>query len=110
MLQRIRLQKFKGIEDAFFDVGPINVLVGANNSGKSSIIQGLHFGVGIVQTINIHSLQLRQGAVSLNPLQIVYSPSESIYSLGIGGRLREEEHNAIRLELALRNGEVSKSH
>jgi len=33
------------------DLKGVNVLVGGNNSGKSSIIQGLHFGVGLLQTI-----------------------------------------------------------
>ena len=50
-LQSIRLQRFKRINDAAMDLKGVNVLVGGNNSGKSSIIQGLHFGVGMLQTI-----------------------------------------------------------
>jgi predicted ATPase len=55
-LREIRVQRFKTIEDAPFDLGPINLLVGANNSGKSTIIQALHFGVGVLQTINLLGL------------------------------------------------------
>ena len=50
-LSAVQIRRFKAIEDAPMDLGPLNVLVGANNSGKSSIIQGLHFGVGILQTV-----------------------------------------------------------
>jgi predicted ATP-dependent endonuclease of OLD family len=52
-LQAVQIERFKAIADAPFDLGP---LVGANNSGKSSIIQGLHFGVGLLQTIELAGL------------------------------------------------------
>jgi len=52
-LQSVRLQRFKKIVDAPFDLGEINVLVGANNAGKSSVIQALHFGIGVLQTIRL---------------------------------------------------------
>ena len=48
-LQSVQIQRFKAIQDAPFDVGALNVLVGANNAGKSSIIQGVHFGIGLLQ-------------------------------------------------------------
>jgi predicted ATP-dependent endonuclease of OLD family len=50
-LQSVRIQRFKRIKDAAIDLGAVNVFVGGNNSGKSSLIQGLHFGVGLLQTI-----------------------------------------------------------
>jgi AAA15 family ATPase/GTPase len=50
-LKSVHIKRFKRIDDATFDLQAINVLVGANNSGKSTIIQGLHFGIGLIQTI-----------------------------------------------------------
>lgn len=41
----ISLSKFKRISDVTIQLAPINVLVGGNNSGKSSILQGIHFSV-----------------------------------------------------------------
>jgi len=50
-LQAVQIERFKTIKEAPFDLDSLNVLVGANNSGKSSIIQGLHFGIGLLQTV-----------------------------------------------------------
>ena len=36
-LQSVQIQRFKAIEDAPFDVGALNVLVGANNAGKAAL-------------------------------------------------------------------------
>jgi len=36
-LQSLHVKRFKGIVDALFDVANINVFIGANNSGKSTI-------------------------------------------------------------------------
>ena len=103
-LQSVRLQRFKRIADAPFDLADINVLIGANNSGKSSVIQGLHFGIGILQTIWL-TQSTRRGATSLNPTQLIYSPSESVYSLGRGGKLIEDEEHAIAVEYILSSGD-----
>src|ERR1039457_2980741 len=47
-LQSVRIQRFKRIKDASIDLKTVNVFVGGNNSGKSSLIQGLHFGIGLL--------------------------------------------------------------
>ena len=73
-LQSVRIQRFKKISDAPFDLREINILVGANNAGKSSVIQALHFGIGVLQTIKL-TQSPRRGATSLNPTQLIYSPS-----------------------------------
>ena len=103
-LQWVRILRFKRISDAPFDLEDMNVLVGANNSGKSSIIQGLHFGVGILQTIALTQGKL-SSATSLNPNQLIYSPSERAYALGGGGKLVEAKEQAIRIEFFLQDGE-----
>ena len=104
-LQSVRLQRFKRIVDAPFDLADMNVLIGANNSGKSSIIQGLHFGISILQSIELTQQKTREGATSLNPTQLIYSPSESIYALGRGGNLVEDKNEAIEVQYNLESGE-----
>jgi AAA ATPase domain len=72
-LRAVQIERFKAIENAPFDLGPLNVLVGANNSGKSSIIQGLHFGVGLFQTIELAGNWTSGDSIStsINPTQLI---------------------------------------
>lgn len=104
-LQSVRIQRFKRIEDAFFDLDSINVLVGANNSGKSSIIQGLHFAIGVLQSVKLSNGNIRRGASTLSPTQLIYSPSDSVYSLGKGGELRTDEAQGIAVKFTLTSGD-----
>lgn len=104
-LQSVRIQRFKRIEDALFDLDAINVLVGANNSGKSSIIQGLHFAIGVLQSLKLINGDIRRTASTLSPTQLIYSPSESVYCLGKGGELRTDEAQAIAVNFTLTSGE-----
>jgi energy-coupling factor transporter ATP-binding protein EcfA2 len=107
-LQSVRIENFKCISDAPFDLGDLNVLVGSNNSGKSSVIQAVHFGVGLLQTIGLagrfpaSSNELR---TSLNPNQLIYSPSEHIYSLGADGKLLADVEQAIVITYSLASGD-----
>ncbi len=104
-LQSVRIQRFKRINDALFDLDSINVLVGANNSGKSSIIQGLHFAIGVLQSVKLSNGNINRNASTLSPTQLIYSPSESVYCLGQGGRLPTKSEEAIAINFTLTNGE-----
>lgn len=109
-LKSVHVKRFKGIDDAPFDVSSINVFIGANNSGKSSIAQLVHFGVAILQAIN---LAKRWGnsdkiTLSLSPTQMLYSPCIDLYALGTGGRLFEGREFAIELSLTLADGKKIK--
>ena len=44
-LTKLVLEKFKKVDKVELDLHPVNVLVGGNNSGKSSVLQGIHFSV-----------------------------------------------------------------
>lgn len=44
-LKKIRLQKYKKIASVELNLSDVNVLVGSNNSGKSSVLQGIHFSI-----------------------------------------------------------------
>ena len=107
-LQSVRIQRFKRIIDASIDLTGVNVLVGGNNSGKSSIIQGLHFGIALLQTIGLSEKWTTAPTLStsLNPNQLIYSPSEDAYTLGPGGKLLTDEDQAISLDLTLTSGKA----
>ncbi len=44
------------------------------------------------------------GATSLNPNQLIYSPSEDVYALAPGGKLLEPHEKAITFDLNLSSG------
>jgi energy-coupling factor transporter ATP-binding protein EcfA2 len=44
-LTKLTLEKFKKVDKVELDLHSLNVLVGGNNSGKSSVLQGIHFSV-----------------------------------------------------------------
>jgi len=109
-LKSVHIKRFKRIDDATFDLQAINVLVGANNSGKSTIIQGLHFGIGLIQTIALaEKLASSKNTLrtSLNPAQLLYSPAEDVSALGSGGRLFEsKQQEPMTIAFYLVSGEV----
>ena len=106
-LSSIRIERFKSIEDAPIDLEGLNVLVGGNNSGKSSIIQGLHFAIGLLQTILLAGDWGVANSTSLNPNQLIYSPSEDAYALAPNGKLPEKKDKAIsNFELTLASGKT----
>ncbi len=106
-LQSVHVKRFKGIKDAPFDVSTINAFIGANNSGKSTLAQIIHFGIGIFQSIELAERWGNQGYVSLSlsPTQLLYSPCADLYALGFGGKLIESLDTAIELRLVLSDGE-----
>lgn len=104
-LSSVKIERYKGIKEANFDTEPVNVFIGANNSGKSSVAQIIHFGVSILQSIGLADGWSR-GAASISPTQLHYSPCVDLYALGHGKRLVENEDSAIGLKLTLSDGEL----
>lgn len=107
-LKSVRVQRFKKVSDAGFDVADLNVLVGGNNSGKSTIVQALHFGIALLQTIQASGVKWPKTGeypTSINPGDIIYSPSEDVYALGTGASLKSTIKQGPRIEYTLDNGE-----
>jgi hypothetical protein len=104
----VRIQRFKNITDAPFELQDVNVLVGANNSGKSSILQALHFGIGAIQSLHLEGLLRGHGAkiATVNPSRLIYVPSEDVHALGSGGRLWEPQESAVQIEFGLDTGDT----
>lgn len=44
-LTNLTLEKFKKVDIVDINLHGLNVLVGGNNAGKSSVLQGVHFSV-----------------------------------------------------------------
>jgi hypothetical protein len=107
-LQSVHIKRFKGIKDAPFDVSSINVFIGANNAGKSTLAQVIHFSVGILQTIELAKKWGNKDvkSLTLNASELLYSPCADLYALGHGGQLLESEDKAIDVKFTLTDGEM----
>lgn len=102
MLNQIRIQRFKNISDITLHLDRVNIIVGSNNAGKSSIIQAIQFGVSVAQTTSLERTARwvdDRLSTSIAPTQLVYSPLRDVYALAPGGVLKESEGQAIRINL-----------
>lgn len=52
MINKALLRNFRGIQNAHIDLGPLTILTGSNNSGKSSLMYGLLVLKNIVSNTN----------------------------------------------------------
>ena len=65
MITNVEIQYFKAITNSSFSLDRFNIFIGANNSGKSSILQAIQFAVGTAQTA-----QKRFGDLDPNAFEI----------------------------------------
>lgn len=101
MIDTINIKNFKNIQDLSLKLDNLNVLVGSNNSGKSSILQGIQFAISVAQTTNFENSRWSNDklATSLTPEQLIYTPFRDVYSLAYGGKLKTNLEEAIIVEL-----------
>lgn len=92
MLKSITIRRFKNLRDVEIPLERINILVGTNNSGKSSILQGIAFAVSIAQTS-----KLQGGVTTLSPEQLIYTPLRDVSALALGGDLKQSRQHAIEI-------------
>lgn len=107
MIESITIERFKNIEKIELPLDNINILVGANNAGKSSILQSIQFAISIAQTTSLDEFKstnwkANKLSTSLTTNQIIYSPIRDIYSLGNGGSLSQDKNKAISLKFTER--------
>lgn len=104
----LALKRFKQLDAFELDLRGTTVLIGANNSGKSSVLQALHFAVSVAQTAKLFGEGVRWGAdkfeLSFNPTQLLYSPIADVLSLAYGGRLEEPEESQIEITVTCSDG------
>lgn len=101
-LKTIKIRRFKRLELLELTLGEVTLLIGANNAGKSSILQAIHFAVSIAQSARLigEGVAWRQDTfeLSINPAQLIYSPVSDVMSLATGGELLEPRSSQIEIE------------
>jgi AAA domain, putative AbiEii toxin, Type IV TA system/AAA ATPase domain len=107
-LTSVAIRRFKRIEQIEVPLDDVTLLIGANNSGKSSILQAIHFAVSISQTARLvgEGVAWRQDTfeLSFNPSQLLYSPVADVLSLATGGTLQEPRPTQIEIEFRADGG------
>lgn len=100
MIEKINIKRFKNIENLEINSDRIHLLVGANNSGKSSILQAIQFAVSVAQTTSYELSRWNNDRLptSITPAQLIYSPLKDVYSLAKGGRLTSDKNKSIELK------------
>lgn len=73
-LQAVEVRSFKKLEKIELLTPALTVLVGGNNSGKSSLLQGIHFAITVLQSARLSA----EGGKPINTLgfdQFIYKPT-----------------------------------
>lgn len=107
-IAKVTLKRFKQLKEFELDLSDTTILIGANNSGKSSALQGLHFAVSVAQTAKLVGEGVKWGAdrfeLSFNPSQLLYSPIADVLALAHGGQLYEQATGQIEVGIAMTDG------
>jgi len=88
----VRIQNFKAIQDTTLsDLRPFNVIVGTNGSGKSSVLQALHW---VLQSGRNPAVRLSEvgKAATLSPSLADYMPSPDYKNAGNKGTYGNNTH------------------
>src|SRR5947209_10582266 len=64
MLSKIRLQRFKKFKDVEIQLCPFTVLMGENNSGKTTILQAINFALQGLYDLHTRSADKRKNGVA----------------------------------------------
>lgn len=102
-LLSIELEKFKRINKAKIMISDINVLIGSNNAGKSSVLQGIHFSV----VAGVAARRLRKKTFTQDNL--LYCPTRNFKILRNGSEYQNQScfsYLRIRAEFDNENNET----
>ncbi len=83
-LQAVEVVSFKRLQRIELLTPTLTVLVGGNNSGKSSLLQGIHFAITVLQSARLSA----EGGKPMNTLgfdQFIYKPTGDLIRLNYAG-------------------------
>jgi predicted ATPase len=103
-IHSIRIRRFKSLREVALDLDDATVFVGGNNSGKSSVLQALHFVIAVAQSSKLSGDNEWTGdtyAATFRPERLIYIPSEDFMALGHNGQITDDQDNCIEVDIAL---------
>lgn len=99
MLNSVKIERFKNITEIEIPLGGINLLIGSNNAGKSSVQQAIQFAVSVAQSTNQQNARWDGDRCpsSLSSQNLIYSPLRDIEALAPQGHLQTSLEHAIKV-------------
>lgn len=94
---KVTIKHFKKIASVEIELGAVNVFIGANNSGKSSFIQGIQFAISSGQTLQIKRARWAKShhrTLALDSTDYLYTPTRHIENLYHGQKLTGSKRGA----------------
>jgi hypothetical protein len=85
-IDRITLERFKRVREATIDLSSINILVGGNNSGKSSVLEGLHFSVAAAVAARLADTK------TFTQESLLFCPTREFVNLRCGGPYKNQSN------------------
>jgi predicted ATPase len=107
ILSEFTLENFKSYRTGRLPLGPLTVLIGANDSGKSNALEGLRFLSWLAQGQKLTSIQHTVNAadrIVRGRVDDLCHRGESSFSVGCS--LQASEWNQLTLVLTLRDGDL----
>lgn len=106
---KITVERFKSVTRVELPIAPLTLLVGGNNSGKSSLLQAIQFAVSAAQTTSTQFAYWNENklSTSVSPADLFYSPLRDVYALAPNGRLKENPNEAIRVSIQYNENECT---
>ncbi len=84
-VKSIYIQRFKNLESVVLPLSEVNVLVGANNAGKSAVLQAVQFMISAAQSVGLDGLKSgdNQQVATISPASLFYSPVDEVMAEGV---------------------------
>lgn len=103
MIDKLELHDFKNIKNFDTELKKINILIGENNSGKSSVLQGIHF------SMMAEVIRRKNGADTVRESELLYLPSSNVIYLRHNQPYSVSTGNTSLLKVAIYEDEETKT-
>jgi hypothetical protein len=101
MLANITVSRFKALKQCSESLDRLNVLIGTNNCGKSSFLQGIHCAVGLAQSRlqlpDQNRMLFEATKFTIAPTDVFYLPGRDATALALDGRLTQRSGPTITM-------------
>lgn len=107
-IKAIQVRRFKRLTDIHVDLGTTTVLIGANNAGKSSILQAIQFAVSLAQSAKLIggvNWAADKYELSFSQTQLLYCPISDAMQIASGGELVEDPSQRVEIRFELASGD-----
>ena len=100
-INEITIKNFKAIEDTTLSITDFNVLVGTNGSGKSSVLQALHWVLQSGRNRRVEANRKNTDGATLSAIEATYMPSPE-YRNSANGSEYGNFQNTPKLDLIIK--------